>query len=173
MRKVYLFPTECEAAPFRALVPDAEIIISGVGMAMTAATVARIAAEHEHRDMLFVLAGIAGAYGDIAVGSVVEVVSECCVELPERFREHHRATFCTKLLPTATSNTVHGAGASAEGAEVENMEGAALYVIAESLRLSATEIRAISNRVNDHRSQWRIDEATQALARELLKINNL
>lgn len=173
MRKVYLFPTECEAAPFRALVPDAEIVISGVGMAMTAATVARIAAEHEHRDMLLVLAGIAGAYGDIAVGSVVEVVSECCVELPERFREHHRATFCTKLLPTATSNTVHGAGALAEGAEVENMEGAALYVIAESLRLSATEIRAISNRVGDHRSLWRIDEATQALARELLKINNL
>lgn len=173
MRKVYLFPTECEAAPFRALVPDAEIVISGVGMAMTAATVARIAAEHEHRDMLLVLAGIAGAYGDIAVGSVVEVVSECCVELPERFREHHRATFCTKLLPTATSNTVHGAGALAEGAEVENMEGAALYVIAESLRLSATEIRAISNRVGDHRSLWRIDEATQALACELLKINNL
>ena len=173
MRKVYLFPTECEAAPFRALVPDAEIVISGVGMAMTAATVARIAAEHEHRDMLLVLAGIAGAYGDIAVGSVVEVVSECCVELPERFREHHRATFCTKLLPTATSNTVHGAGALAEGAEVENMEGAALYAVAESLRLSATEIRAISNRVGDHRSLWRIDEATQALACELLKINNL
>ena len=173
MRKVYLFPTECEAAPFRALVPDAEIVISGVGMAMTAATVARIAAEHEHRDMLLVLAGIAGAYGDIAVGSVVEVVSECCVELPERFREHHRATFCTEMLPTATSNTVHGAGALAEGAEVENMEGAALYVIAESLRLSATEIRAISNRVGDHRSLWRIDEATQALACELLKINNL
>ena len=173
MRKVYLFPTECEAAPFRALVPDAEIVISGVGMAMTAATVARIAAEHEHRDMLFVLAGIAGAYGDIAVGSVVEVVSECCVELPERFREHHRATFCTEMLPTATSNTVHSASALAEGAEVENMEGAALYAVAESLRLSATEIRAISNRVGDHRSLWRIDEATQALACELLKINNL
>ena len=173
MRKVYLFPTECEAAPFRALVPDAEIVISGVGMAMTAATVARIAAEHEQRDMLFVLAGIAGAYGDIAVGSVVEVVSECCVELPERFREHHRATFCTELLPTATSNTVHSTGASAEGAEVENMEGAALYAVAESLGLSATEIRAISNRVGDHRSQWRIDDATRALARELLKINNL
>ena len=173
MRKVYLFPTECEAAPFRALVPDAEIVISGVGMAMTAATVARIAAEHEHRDMLLVLAGIAGAYGDIAVGSVVEVVSECCVELPERFREHHRATFCTEMLPTATSNTVHSASALAEGAEVENMEGAALYAVAESLRLSATEIRAISNRVGDHRSLWRIDEATQALARELLKINNL
>lgn len=173
MRKVYLFPTECEAAPFRALVPDAEIVISGVGMAMTAATVARIAAEHEHRDMLLVLAGIAGAYGDIAVGSVVEVVSECCVELPERFREHHRATFCTKLLPTATSNTVHSASALAEGAEVENMEGAALYAVAESLGLTATEIRAISNRVGDHRSLWRIDEATQALARELLKINNL
>ena len=173
MRKVYLFPTECEAAPFRALVPDAEIVISGVGMAMTAATVARIAAEHEYRDMLLVLAGIAGAYGDIAVGSVVEVVSECCVELPERFREHHRATFCTELLPTATSNTVHSASALAEGAEVENMEGAALYAVAESLRLSATEIRAISNRVGDHRSLWRIDEATQALACELLKINNL
>lgn len=173
MRKVYLFPTECEAAPFRALVPDAEIVISGVGMAMTAATVARIAAEHEHRDMLLVLAGIAGAYGDIAVGSVVEVVSECCVELPERFREHHRATFCTEMLPTATSNTVHGAGALAEGAEVENMEGAALYAVAESLGLTATEIRAISNRVGDHRSLWRIDEATQALACELLKINNL
>ena len=173
MRKVYLFPTECEAAPFRALVPDAEIVISGVGMAMTAATVARIAAEHEHRDMLLVLAGIAGAYGDIAVGSVVEVVSECCVELPERFREHHRATFCTEMLPTATSNTVHSASALAEGAEVENMEGAALYAVAESLGLTATEIRAISNRVGDHRSLWRIDEATQALACELLKINNL
>ena len=173
MRKIYLFPTEREALPFRRLVPEAEIVISGVGMAATAASVAHVVAECATRDTLIILAGIAGAYGDMALCSVCEVASEYCVELPERFREHHTATFCTELLPTVASNTVHSSGAEAAGADIENMEGAALYAIAERLGLRATQIRAISNRVGDAKELWRIDEAAATLACELVKINNL
>ena len=155
--------------------PDAEVVISGVGMAATAAAIARLDRERGlSADDVVVLAGIAGAYGDsVAVGEVVEVVSEECVELPERFRSPYKQLQPYTSLRRVRSNTVHTMQSESRGADIENMEGAALYVIAESLRLSATEIRAISNRVGDHRSLWRIDEATQALACELLKINNL
>ena len=174
MRKIYLFPTECEASPFRHLAPEAEIVISGVGMAAVAASVvASVVADGDMCDTLIILAGVAGAYGDMAVCSVCEVESECCVELPECFREHHRATYCTAQLPTVASNTVHRTGAEAAGADIENMEGAALYAMAERLGLCATQIRAISNHVGDAKSLWRIDEAAEALARELVKINNL
>ena len=74
---IYLFPTELEAKCFRALCPDAKVVISGVCMAATAATIASLRCT---ADDGVVLAGIAGAYGDsVAVGEVVEVVSEECV----------------------------------------------------------------------------------------------
>ena len=42
MNPIFLFPTELEARAFCGLCPDAEVVISGVGMAETAATIARI-----------------------------------------------------------------------------------------------------------------------------------
>ena len=167
---VYLFPTEMEAAPFRRICPDAEIHISGVGMAATAATLARLATKR--REACYVLAGIAGAYGDaVALCDVVEVVSERCVELPARFVGEYAVVPRTHLRGVR-SNTVCRAMEHGDGAEVENMEGAALFAMAEALGLEVMEIRAISNRVGDSFDKWAVDEAVEALAHELKRLND-
>ena len=167
--KVYLFPTELEAAKFRELVPEAEVVISGVGQAATAATLARIVSKYG-RDLCYVLAGIAGSYGDsAAVGEVVEVVSERCAELPERFVEEYQNSARTMLRPVR-SNTVSRGDSALKGAEVENMEGATLFAMASAMALNVMQIRAISNRVGEEFEKWHIDEALEALAVALKNI---
>ena len=167
--KVYLFPTELEAARFRELAPEAEVVISGVGQAATAATLARIVSKYG-RDLCYVLAGIAGSYGDaVAVGEVVEVVSERCAELPERFIEEYHISPRTNLR-MVKSNTVGRGGSALCGAEVENMEGAALFAMASAISLNVMQIRAISNRVGEEFERWHINEALEALAEALKNI---
>ena len=168
---IYLFPTEMEAARFQELMPRARVVISGVGEAATAATLARIVPEYG-RDVCYILAGIAGAYGDaVAVGEVVEVTTERCAELPERFIREYINEPCTNLR-AVRSNTVSRGGGELRGAEVENMEGAALFAIAKEMRLCVVQIRAISNRVGESFEMWHINEALEALARELKKFDN-
>lgn len=167
---IYLFPTELEARAFRALCPDARVVISGVGMAATAAAIASLGCG---RDDVVVLAGIAGAYGDsVAVGSVVEVVGEECVELPARFRRTYKQSAPYTTLRGVRSNTVHTMQSDAHDAEIENMEGAALFAMAEVMGWRAVEVRAISNRVGDSFGKWAVDEAVEALARELKRLED-
>lgn len=167
---IYLFPTEMEATPFRELMPTADVVISGVGMAATAATLARLHGEGRLAGRRVVLAGIAGAYeGRAEVGSVVEVVAECCSELPERFRRCYAVKASTKLRRVSANSVHHGVDDSL-GADVENMEGAALFALAEVWNFVACEVRAISNRVGEPFASWRVDEALVALARELQNI---
>lgn len=167
---IYIFPTELEAAPFRELCSTAEVVISGVGMAATSAAITSLYATCCRLcDVRLVLAGLAGSYGDsCALGEVVEVCSEVCSELPSRFqREYHNR--CCTTLRSVSSNTVHRGGECC-GADIENMEGAAMFALAETLGLSVTEIRAISNRVGEPFAEWKIDEALRALAKALVKI---
>lgn len=165
---VYLFPTELEANAFRALCPDAKVVISGVGMAATAATIASLGCCSSD---IVVLCGIAGAYGEsVAVGEVVEVVSEECVELPERFRRRYVQRVPYTSLRGVASNTVHTMQSVSHGAEIENMEGAALFAMAEAVGFRAVEIRAISNRVGESFDEWHLDDAIAALAAELKRI---
>jgi nucleoside phosphorylase len=167
---IYLFPTELEAKAFRELCPDAEVVISGVGMAATAATIASLNPRGED---VVVLAGIAGAYGDsVAVGSVVEVVSEVCVELPERFRRVYKQAQPYTSLRGVKSNSVHTMQSESHGAEIENMEGAALFAMSEAMGFRAVEVRAISNRVGESFGEWHLDDAIVALAAELKRIND-
>lgn len=162
---IFLFPTELEASPFRKACPDAKVIISGVGMASTARAIASLGCG---ADDVVVLAGIAGCYDDsVAVGEVVEVVSEVCVELPERFRSSYVQPRPYTSLRGVRSNTVHTMQSVSHGAEVENMEGAALFAMSEVLGYRAVEVRAISNRVGESFDKWRIDDALEALVREL------
>ena len=171
---VYLFPTELEAKEFRQLCPDAEVIISGVGMVATAAAIALLdRRKHLVANDMVVLAGIAGSYGDsVAVGEVVEVVSERCVDLPERFRQSYQQRVFYSRLRRVASNTVHTMGVAAEGADIENMEGAALFAMSEVIGFRAVEVRAISNRVGESFDKWHLDDATAALAAELKIIND-
>ena len=167
---IYLFPTELEAKAFRELCPDAEVVISGVGMAATAATIASLTPRTED---VVVLAGIAGAYGDsVAVGRVVEVVSEVCVELPERFRRVYKQAQPYTSLRGVKSNSVHTMQSESHGAEIENMEGAALFAMSEAMGFCAVEVRAISNRVGEGFDEWHLDDAIVALAAELKRIND-
>lgn len=166
---IYLFPTELEAEPFRAVCPDAHVVISGVGMAATAATLSQLYARHSiDTESVVVLAGLAGAYkGDLKQGDVVEVVEECCAELPERFIKRYVVEPYTNLR-AVRSNSVHGAGNEPCGADIENMEGAALFAMADALGFRAVEIRAISNYVGEEFASWRLDDALKALAEILV-----
>lgn len=165
---IILFPTEMEAAPFRALYPEAEVVICGVGMVQTAACVARLLAEG-HRS--FLLAGIAGAYGDApAKGEVVAVVEERVAGLPMQFDRTYRATILPEGLQVVRSNTVSACGAEAQGAEVENMEGAALFALCEEFGAECCEVRAISNRVGEPREGWDVPTALENLAHAVCQI---
>lgn len=167
---IYLFPTEAEAEVFYRLSPDSKVVISGVGMAATAATVLRLMGEGVvHSDDRIILAGVAGTYGDIALCEVVEVVEERCSELPERFQRSYRVAPSTTLR-AVVANTVHGANAPIWGASIESMEGAALFAMAEVANIGVTEIRAISNRVGEPFERWRFREAVEALAKALVDL---
>ncbi|MBR5819405.1 MAG: hypothetical protein IKY50_05310 [Alistipes sp.] len=165
---LYIFPTDLEAQRFRDISPDSRIVVSGVGMVATAAAIMHLVQRGDITPSeVVVLAGVAGAYGeDIAIASVVEVVEERCAELPQRFQQRYVVEPST-ALPSVVSNTVHGNGAAAQGAEVENMEGAALFALARECGFRAVEIRAISNRVGESFEKWHLSEALDALTQTL------
>lgn len=165
----FLFPTQLEAEPFEELCPDANIVISGVGMAATAATISKLYAENRfNEESVVVLSGLAGSYiGGLEKGDVVEVVEEKCAELPERFQRKYSVEPYTSLR-AVRSNSVHGKGVEASSAEIENMEGTTLFAMAEVLGFRAVEIRAISNYVGEEFAHWMVYDALSALAEELV-----
>lgn len=168
---IFLFPTDVEARRFRELCPQAEVVISGVGLVETSATLMRLFSQRELRDDdMVVLCGIAGAYDDgIERGSVVEVTEECCEELPERFRKCYRIEPQT-MLRGVRSSSVHRGGGCKTDAEIENMEGAALFAMCRAAGVRCAEIRAVSNIVGEEFSKWQIDLATERLAQQLKSI---
>ena len=74
-------------------------------------------------------------------------------------------------LPMVRSNTVSHCSQSANGAEIENMEGAALFALAEAEGVRCGEIRAISNYVGEERGAWSIDLALENLAKTVANLN--
>ena len=167
MTPIFLFPTELEACAFCELCSEVEVVISGVGMAATAATLARISSAQSLAGRVVILAGIAGCYEQRCdIGEVVEVRSEVVSELPERFRKEYRVEPFTNLRGVV-SNTVSRCNAESCGVDIENMEGAALFAIAEALGFRAVEIRAVSNVVGDDFAKWDIELATHNLAKTL------
>ena len=168
MQTVILFPTQAEAEGFSTAHPDTEVRICGVGMVRTAACVARLLHEGYRR---FVLAGIAGSYGGrLPKGSVVAVAEERVAGLPAAYADSYRATWVPQGLETVTSNTVTSCGAEPDGADIENMEGAALFALCREFGADCCQIRAISNAVGEERGGWRVKEALAALHETLDKI---
>lgn len=168
MKTVFIFPTEEEAAPFRRLKPEADICICGVGQARAAAATAKAIADR--RPDRVVLAGLAGAYGDEpAVGSVCVVESERECGLPDKYSAEFRPKKLPRKLPRVVSNTVAAQNALPQGAQIENMEGAAVMSVCEALGVECCEVRAISNRTGQPFAEWKIDEATTNLAEILIK----
>ncbi|MFI3289268.1 MAG: hypothetical protein SNH55_05455 [Rikenellaceae bacterium] len=166
---VFLFPTEFEAAPFRKLHPSANVIICGVGMAATAATLSLIITTT--RPKAVILCGIAGAY-DInqnPIDQVVEVISEQIEELPEMFQKIYEIE-PRWGLPTASSNTVNRSNFQGAKSDIENMEGAAAAAICLEHNIQFSQIRAISNLVGDPTHKWSFKSAIKALTEALSTI---
>ncbi|MBQ7855813.1 MAG: hypothetical protein IJ348_01700 [Alistipes sp.] len=168
MAVTLLFPTATEAAPLQALRPDLDIRICGVGPVEVARFVARML--REQRCDGIVLCGVAGSYGEEPrVGDVIAVRREQTASLPAIFRGSYEASLPIEL-PQVVSNTVMCVGCEPCGAQIENMEGAALFSLCAEASVPCGEIRAISNRVDDLRSEWQIEVAVKNLA---MTINNL
>lgn len=169
MVAVLLFPTETEARPLRACRPDLDIRICGVGAAQTARFMQRMLAEE--RPEAVVLCGIAGAYeGSLRTGDTVAVVRERMAGVPTMFAEEYAATVRFGGLTEVAANTVANVGAPADGAQVENMEGAVVFAVCESAGVRCGEIRAVSNRVDDARENWDIPAALENLTKVLTEM---
>lgn len=167
MKRAYLFPTEMEAERFRQAKPDAEVRISGVGAAATA--VATSKALRDGYDDL-VLAGIAGTYDEtLELGAVVAVSEEHSAGLPATYSASYAAGYVPKGLEAVVSNTVERCGAEAQGARIENMEGAVFFALCEDAGVRYCEIRSISNTVGAPRDEWQTDTALENLTRILIK----
>lgn len=160
---ILLFPTELEAAQLRALRPDLDIRICGIGAVETATEVARIL--RTEREPLL-LCGIAGAYDrNLRKGDVVAVTEERFAYLSTGYNRSYSATIVIDKLPQVGSNTVSHCSMSADGAEIENMEGAALFALAQAEGVRCGEIRAISNYVGEERKEWNIELALKNLTK--------
>ena len=165
---IILFPTELEAARLRRLRPDLDIRICGVGAVECAIEVARIL--RTEREPLL-LCGIAGAYDHtLQKGDVVAVTEERYAHISTGYIDSYHATIEIDDLPTAISNTVSHCGMEADGADIENMEGAALFALAKAEGVPCAEIRAISNYVGEERKDWKIDLAIERLTETILEL---
>jgi nucleoside phosphorylase len=167
MKSLYLFPTRFEAEPFAALRADADVVVIGVGMAQAGASAARAIVEHKPQRV--VLCGIAGAFGeDVAIGEVVEVVSDRVAGLPATFDKvyaHEPTTTHRTVASLTVSRTGEGVAEADDASMIEQMEGAAVAAVCEAFSVEYLHLRAISNRVSDERRAWRTAEAIEALAR--------
>ena len=167
---LYLFPTEFEAAPFRALRPDAQVRIIGVGMSQAAAATARLLADECPQRV--VLCGIAGACDEgMERGSVVEVVEDSEYGLPALYAERYEPQRLTSL-PAVKAFTVSRSGASVAEAEpaVEQMEGAAVGAVCRAWGVEYSHLRGISNLVGEPKQMWRIAEAVESLTNVLCEL---
>lgn len=166
---ILLFPTEMEAARLRELRPDLDIRICGIGAVECATEVARIL-RTERKPLL--LCGIAGAYDtSLKKGDVVSVTEERFAYLSSGYDRSYIATMVVEGLPMVRSNTVSHCSQRADGAEVENMEGAALFALAQAEDVRCGEIRAISNYVGEEREAWDIPLAIENLTETILNLN--
>ena len=166
---ILLFPTELESAKLKALRPDLDIRICGVGAVETATEVARIL-RTEHKPLL--LCGIAGAYDhNLKKGDVVAVTEERFAYLSTGYDRSYLASMVVEGLPMVRSNTVSHCSQEANGAEIENMEGASLFAMAQAEGVRCGEIRAISNYVGEERGEWDIPLALERLTETILNLD--
>ncbi len=166
---IFLFPTELEASRLRELRPDLDIHICGIGAVECATEVARIL-RTERKPLL--LCGVAGAYDhSLKKGDVVAVTEERFAYLSTGYDRSYLASMVVEGLPMVRSNTVSRCSLPADGAEIENMEGAALFAMAQAEGVGCGEIRAISNYVGEERKDWNIELALENLTDTILDLN--
>lgn len=168
MKPLLLFATDMEATAVSALVDSVQTAVCGVGA--VEAAVGLIDIIERYKPEAVILCGIAGAYDrKLKIGDVVSVVTEQTATLPPIYINKYRATLPLPLKEVP-SNTVMAVGAEPSGAEVENMEGAAVFALCHHYGVPCAEVRAVSNYVDDPREQWDIPAALTALAEAIKNI---
>ncbi len=204
MRPLIVAATDAEIAPSIDFLKHLQIpyLITGVGMTATAYQLGKRLAQTRPDYILNV--GIGGAIRkDIPLGTVVRITSDCFSELGaedgDRFIPIEELGFGVSTfhplapgnailhLPTyagVTVNTVHGDDLSILGlkerqpsADIETMEGAAVFFASTVENITCLQIRAISNYVERrNRSTWKIPLAITNLnnwLQEFLTQNDL
>jgi len=175
-----------------------DILISGVGMVPTTFTLTKKLSEKKYDAILNV--GIAGSFSrDIMPGSLVRVQKDSFSELGaqndstflsidelgfgtsiyyEKAKPFLKYPLVTNLktVEGITVNKVHGNETSINkvinrlNPEIESMEGAATFYVAQQLNIHSLQVRCISNFVEKRdRSNWQIDLAVQNLNNWLAK----
>lgn len=168
MRPLIVFATDMEATAVSALADSVQTAVCGVGA--VEAAVGMVDILERYKPEAVILCGIAGAYDrKLKIGDVVSVVTEQTATLPPIYINKYRATLPLPLKEVS-SNTVMAVGAEPAGAEVENMEGAAVFALCHHYGVPCAEVRAVSNYVDDPREQWDIPAALTALAEAIKNI---
>lgn len=174
---------------------NTSLLITGVGMLETAVVLAKYI--NEHKPDLVVGLGVAGSYSTrLLPGSLVEIISEQYGDLG--VDDHGTFIPASELglipkqkleikpafpkLEKASGITVNQVAGSAEvidqrrklfNADVETMEGLALFKICTTYAIPSTQIRAISNMVEPRdRSKWKVDKAIITLNEFVLSFIN-
>ena len=196
-------PTLLFLEPFRASRPhtfifgklEIEVCVTKAGMVNTAFELGKMA---ERQFDMAVNAGVAGSFGELEPGDVVNVTDDCFSELGAedgpRFLSmdllglgeqkngllslvHNPVTDRLPMVSGITVNTVHGEEESIEEvkkaykADVETMEGAAFIHAANAFNWRAIQIRAISNKVERrNKKSWQMPLAIKNLNEVLVEL---
>lgn len=162
-----------------------DVLITGVGMVATAFALGQTL---NNNYKLVVNVGIAGSFTrGLNLGEIVQITKDTLAELGAEDRENFiplpelgfgenafESSFSGKLdlkkIQGITVNKVHGHNESIEKTidryqpQTESMEGAAIFYACKKLKISALQVRGISNYVEPRdRENWQIDLAIKNL----------
>lgn len=193
MKIVVIFPTEDEGKLFS--YKDVTVVYGGLGLTATAYTTTK--AIYEHRPDIIIMAGIAGVYkhSSLKIGDNVLVCSEHEADLGFFYEDgfKHISNMCNDMsfeiikeidcpyipqdidIKTAKSNSMNAAMADfvdIDSAEIENMEGYALFYVCKKEGVKFLEIRSISNVVDKGREEWDYNKSIKNMTEALYKILN-
>lgn len=165
---------------------DFDVLITGVGMVATAFALGKHLDENTYN--LVINVGVAGSFDrSIFLGEVVSVVSDTFAELGAENHESFigiedlgfgKSTYQSainknyglKTVTAITVNKVHGnAGSIAKtqklfAAQIESMEGAAVFYACTTQNIPCIQIRTISNYVEPrNRNNWEMGLAIKNL----------
>jgi len=174
---------------------EIETCITKVGMVNTAFELGKLAGRHID---IAINAGVAGSFGELEEGEVVNVTDDCFSELGAedgpKFLSidllglgerkcglnnlvHNLVTDKLPMVNGITVNTVHGNEESIERiarecpADVETMEGAAFIHAANAFNWRGIQLRAISNKVERrNKNNWQMPLAIKNLNEVLIEL---
>ena len=166
------------------------VLVTGIGMVNTSINLTRELSKNRYD--LVINMGIAGSFKDsINIGDVVEITEDSFSEIGfennnqfNKFSEFDIKTSFTvnpksalKSVKSITVNTVHGNAQSIseiverENADIESMEGAAVFNVCEYFNTNCIQIRSISNKVETrNKDNWDIKTAISNLNNEVERI---